>query len=264
MRYFVFVMVAACFMTQQHRLHAQDLEITVENLQTPGGYYFTPVWFGLHDGTFDHFDTGSTSSASLEALAEGGDTSGIMTDFTTAGFSEQGVVTAPAGFAGAPVFDPLDSGTIILGASSSFRYLSYGSMLIPSNDVFFGNNDPVAHEIFDALGNFNGPITIDIFGANLYDAGTEQLDASTAAFIGGGGTDEGGVITLLSGTSLDDFNTEFNGQTTAAGTTISQNLTAGSPIARITITQSVPEPGSAALLGMIAIGAVCRVRRKRK
>ncbi len=255
------VVVASCFFAA-NATSAQQLQITVENLQPTGGYYFTPVWVGLHDGSFDYFDSGAVSSASLEALAEGGDVSGIQGDFTGAGFSEQGVVTAPAGFAGAPVFDPTDVGELFLSVSTTQRYFSFGSMLIPTNDVFFGNNDPMSHEIFDGAGNFLGPVTIEIFGSNLYDAGTENLDAATAAFIGGGGTDENGTVGLLDGTDLTDFNNEFIGQTTVAGTTITESISGGTPIARITITQAVPEPSSALLIGLVGIATLVR-RRKR-
>ena len=33
-------------------------------------------------------------------------------------------------------------------------------MIIPSNDGFFGNEDPLEFEVFDENGNFNGPIEI--------------------------------------------------------------------------------------------------------
>ena len=60
----------------------QQIEITIENLQPADGFYFTPVWIGVHDGGFDYFDNGSAASASLEALAEGGDVSGVDADFS--------------------------------------------------------------------------------------------------------------------------------------------------------------------------------------
>ncbi|MHC4226836.1 MAG: spondin domain-containing protein [Planctomycetota bacterium] len=58
-------------------LQAKDQEIIVriENLGPEGGVYFTPVWMGFHDGSFDLFDPGGLASEALERLAEDGDAS---------------------------------------------------------------------------------------------------------------------------------------------------------------------------------------------
>ena len=277
MRHFALIVLVAGFLAfagapVKQATAQQQLQITVENLQLPGGFYFTPVWFGIHDGTFDLFDPGSAVSSSLEMVAEGGDVSGLQTDFTNAGFTDQGVVTAPNGFAGAPVFDPTDSGssTIVVNATNIDRFFSFASMLIPSNDVYFANGNPQSLELFDAAGNFNGTQTIDILGNNLWDAGTELTDSNFAAFVAGangaGGTDENGVADLFDTQGeFDAFNAEFvnNGLTTPAGTSITTNLSANSTIARITIT-AIPEPSSIAILGLAGIAGLGMVRRRRK
>ncbi len=48
------------------------LKITVENLAPENGIGFSPVWFGLHDGSFDIFNVGEPASESLEFTAEDG------------------------------------------------------------------------------------------------------------------------------------------------------------------------------------------------
>jgi len=272
-RYFSAFIVIVFASFSANAVGQQTIRVEVENLQGAGGFYFTPVLFGLHDGTVDMFDMGDSAGnnamgTALQALAEGGDTSGL-----TSLFAESGLVTSPGGFAGAPVFDPGELATVDFNASTSNRFFSFASMLIPSNDVFFGNNNPSQFEIFDANGDFTGPLEFTIQGSMLYDAGTEVLDSSVAAFVpggsgaagAGGGPDQNGTVQFLddgSGTGFTAFNNEFNGQTTAAGTTVTTNLSAGSQIARIRIT-AVPEPNSLALLGLIGIGSLVFARRRK-
>ncbi|MCA9167546.1 MAG: spondin domain-containing protein [Planctomycetales bacterium] len=237
------------------------LQIMIENLQPAGGYYFTPVWLGFHDGGFDLFDMGAAASSELEMIAEEGNPAPLGALFNSVmngdGSSRQGaVVTAPAGFPGAPVFDPGDSVTQMIDVMdpASNRYLSFASMVIPSNDTFFGNMDPMGYEVFNADGSFAGPITIDIMGNGLYDAGTEVSNAMGAAFsaLGGTSSDEGGVVNMS--VNLDNF---LNSDT-AAGTSITSAL-GSSPLARIHIS-AVPEPTSIGLL-LCALPALLRLRR---
>ena len=65
------------------------LVVTVENHAPAGGTFQTPVWVGLHDGTFDSYDAGLLASAlplagsgALERLAEDGDTGPLASDFS--------------------------------------------------------------------------------------------------------------------------------------------------------------------------------------
>ena len=168
------------------------------------------------------------------------------------------VVTAPAGFPGAPVFDPGESvtQTIMVSDPGSNRYLTYASMVIPSNDAFIGNGNPLAYPVFNADGSFAGPLTIEIFGGNVYDAGTEVNNGMGAAFsaLGGTDSDEGSVVALHTG--LDNF----LGTQTAAGTTINSALAAETPLARIVI-QSVPEP-STFTLGLLGLFGLIRRRNR--
>ncbi len=236
----------------------QQIQIRVENLQPADGFYLTPVWFGIHGGGYDLFDPGAAASAGLEALAEEGMIGGLNTEFDTAQPSGvRGVIANPGGFGGAPVLDPGELGFIDVNVVDTVnnRYFSYASMVIPSNDAFIGNGNPVAHELFDALGNFNGPLTIDIFGANIWDSGTEVNDTLGAAFstIGGTSSDENGVVQLHAGLA------NFLGTGTAAQTTIGSIPGAGTLLARITIT-AVPEPSGMLL---VVVGGVLAASRRR-
>ena len=114
-------------------------------------------------------------------------------------------------------------------------------MIIPSNDAFFGNDDPRAHEVFDADGNPTGDIVIDIYASDIYDAGTEVNDGQGAAGfslglngVGGTSTDDDGVVAI----HPDRLQNIFNFQT-AAGVNITDLLPEASEedelVARITI-----------------------------
>ncbi|MDB4533822.1 spondin domain-containing protein [Vicingaceae bacterium] len=241
--------------------NAQQVRVTVENLQPGDGYYLTPLWVGFHDGSFDFFDVNTTSSASLEALAEGGDASGISGDFAAASTGTDAVITSPGGFAGAPVIDPgeVASAIIDVNAGMTNQYFSYASMIIPSNDGFIGNDIANAIQVFDSNGDFNGPILIELFGANVWDAGTEENDGLGAAFSATPGTDTTESLLVRIHPGLNDT---FLGTDTVAGTTIGASLDAATPLATISIT-AVPEPTSIGLLGISALLGIAFIRRRR-
>jgi len=129
---------------------------------------------------------------------------------------------SPQGFAGAPLIEPGETGSVTLNVDSANRFFSFLSMILPSNDQFIGNGDPTAHQIFDAAGNFLGNQTINVSGLNAYDAGTEVNNGLGSPFAQtgpGAATDEGGVVTLASG--IDNYAgiTLPNGQTLDLGET---------------------------------------------
>ena len=163
--------------------HAFEVQVKVDNLSPEGGLYFTPVWVGFHDGSFDLYDNGAAASEALERFAEDGDFSTLMTDFATTG-GQDSIIFNPEGFAGAPVFDPGQSSVEIFDLNpQSDRYFSYGAMLLPSNDAFVANGNPIAHPLFDDGGNFIGPISFVVYGSQVLDAGTEANTEMAAAFL---------------------------------------------------------------------------------
>lgn len=249
--------------------NAALVEVEVSNLFDAGGLALTPVWLGFHDGSFDSFDSGTTASASLQALAEGGDVSGIVSDFSVSNASgQQGVLTAPAGFAGAPVFEPGESATSTTFNinSTDSGYFSFLSMLIPTNDAFIGNDSATAYSLFDINDNFVG-LDILILGNNVWDSGTELNTGYGSPFLVGANAqprqDENGVIGQHSGLTVLAGGLSIFGGNTPAGYSIdavAADFTArGFEVARITVSQ-VPVPASAGLfaMGMFALAGFKR------
>ena len=252
---------------------AATLRITIENLAPANGGLLTPAWVGLHDGTFDLYNRNESLDgfAGLESLVEDGDTTQL-----TDAFAAQN----PAGLQATLLSDgppPLEVGEVtsfILDDVDPLtnQYFSYASMVIPSNDAFIANGNPLAHEIFDDAGNFLGADFI-VLGSEVLDGGTEindELPFSTA-FLGqqtpNTGVDENGVVTEHPGLTVG----------TILGTTDSSALNGlplnftgadftapGYQVARfqVELVEDVPEPG--AILGLLAVGGLVVAKRKGK
>lgn len=234
---------------------AASLAVSITNEQAADGFFLTPLATVFHDGTVDSFDAGTAASASVEALAEDGMVGGFLAD--NAG-ETTAILANPAGFGGAPVIDPGEtaSGRVNIADPATDRFFSFLSMVIPSNDTFLGNDDPMAYELFNAGGTFLGPLVIQIFAADLWDAGTEVNDGLGAAFSATGGTssDEGGTIFQADDLAI------FVGSGTAAGTTIGSALSPGDLIASISVSQ-VPIPAAMPLL-LAGLGGLALLRRR--
>lgn len=239
---------------------SQQINVSVTN-EGNSDFFLTPLWFGLHDGTFDTFNAGDAASSSLEAIAEEGDVSGLQGDFSGV-TGQQGVAANAAGFSGAPVIDPGETAmaSVAIQNASAYRYFSYASMVIPSNDAFIANDNPMAYEVFDASGTFTGPLTIQVFGNNIWDAGTEVNNTTGAAFstVGGVGTDQNGVISMLADGGLDNF----GGTGIPPGTDIANLIGAGELLATIQVTQTVPEPNGLLMIGL-GVLSLAGIRRRR-
>lgn len=242
-----------------------DLRITVTN-EGNSSFTLTPLWFAFQDGGFDFFDVGSPASSSLESIAEDGVIDGLVSDFAGSGQpgNRQGAVFAPGGFGGAPVIEPGETGTAYITPinTANYRYFSFASMIIPSNDTFIGNSDPMAHRVFNDAGEINDPsgvYTISVLGSGLYDAGTEDNLGMGAAFstVGGAATDTVGGNIAATGDLMEFLNT-----TTPAGGTITDFISAGDLVATITIS-SVPEPATSAMALFGVLGCMGLARRRR-
>ncbi len=243
---------------------AQSVQVRVENLTPDGGFSFSPVWLGFHDGSFNMFDAGTQARDldGIQQIAELADAGPLGARF---GMEQpMGVGGLVASTAGVPPFEPGESASTVfdVGDATQNRFMSYASMVVPSNDLFFGNDD--ALEIFDAAGNFNGPFTIEIYGRDVWDAGTEVnniLDG--AAFIEGSdamaGADEFEDIALFfSRPGADDYLASIVGQTTPTGATITSPIAEGELLGRITV---VPAPGVAGVGLVAGLGLMARRRR---
>jgi hypothetical protein len=177
---------------------AKPVTVTVTNASPENGLFATPVWVGFHEGGFDLYDRGEAPSVALEELAEDGSTARLTSEFDR--LRPRGVQAT---------LD--DIGPIGPGQSvsrrfdldpSANRYLSYASMVIPSNDAFVANGDPRAHAVFDERGNVT-PISFRVLGAEILDAGTEVNTETDAAFLDqtapNTGLTEGGTVELHPG-----------------------------------------------------------------
>ena len=243
---------------------AAELTIRIENTSPSGGFSLTPFWIALHNGGFDSYSGGQPASnfPGLTELAEDGLTGPISAAFAASpagvagGFDAS--VTSITGAGNAPVFSPGESRTGVydIGDPLVNRYFSYASMVVPTNDLFVANGNPLAHPIFDANGDFLGPIVINLFGSGVNDNGTEVNNAfGGAAFSANGGTptDEFNPIRNFFSQPGDvGYLATFLGSNTADGGTISSTFSSSDLIGRITIT---PEPGSLVLLVMGALAA---------
>lgn len=172
-----------------------DVVVTIESLVPDKGVYFSPVWVGFHNGSFDLFDLGSLASEGVERIAEDGNMDALRADFAadtndTGGID--GAITSPGGFEGLPVFDPGETSSAEFTLSPwGNRYMSFASMVVPSNDAFIGNHNPWAIELFDAAGTFKGKKIVTILGSMVWDAGTELNTELDAAFINQMGANTG-------------------------------------------------------------------------
>lgn len=232
-------------------VHAANVMVEIRNLAPASGAYLTPFWVGLHNGAFDLFDAGSAASPGLERLAEDGNTAVVAADFTASGHgSQQGTILSGGAI---PPYAPGDTGSLVFLSVNPFdptsRYLSFASMVIPSNDAFIGNGNPVMIPVFDALGAFVGG-TFTIYGSMVYDAGTEMNDEVPAntAFFGQAAPDtgvvEGGTVALHVG-----FQPAGSGGILDDPMFANADFTQGQyPLAEIKITSVVPEPHEYAAL----------------
>ncbi len=169
---------------------AVQFQIRVTNI-SPN--VLSPVPFITHDGGFDLFDAGAPASAAIEAVAESGDASGVVS-MAQAGLG--GAVTDYAVAGGGPLMTG-DFAIVTLDTDMAHPWLSFASMMGISNDGFIGSTTGEgAINLFPGGMPFMGTITIA--PADVWDAGTEVNDelATTVGALGGaGGVDENGVIT---------------------------------------------------------------------
>jgi len=261
--------VVAAIMTMGAGLNAaaETIQITVTNTAQTGGLSLTPLYFGFHDGSVDLFDAGGTASAGIEEIAETG-MFGTLRDERLAQQADSvgGVAVGGGGAIPGPI-EPGESATFTVELDSVLnRFLFFASMVLPSNDTFVGVDDPTQFSLFDDLGNFLGPQTIDITSAFAYDSGTEENDpANGPAFVQGqdidaGGPGEGSIQAAM---SLNDF----VGLALAGGLTLDPDVIdfINDPnfvFARIEISQ-VPLPPAVLLMGL-GLGALGFKSRRKK
>ena len=183
-----------------------QVTVTIENLAPENGIYLTPFWVGFHNGSFDTYNRGVAISPVFEPLVEDGNTAPLSQAFLASG---NGIVDGTiSGLESIPnVIDPgeIVTATFTLESTApTSRYFSYASMVIPSNDAFIANGDPLIREIFTENGNFL-PTSFIVAGGAVLDGGSEvndELVESTAFFAQASantGEIENGVVTVHPG-----------------------------------------------------------------
>jgi PEP-CTERM motif len=135
--------------------------------------------------------------------------------------------------------------------------------VVPSNDLFIGNDSPTRFRVFDTAGNLLIN-SIGQRGSDIWDAGSEIADPLAAAFVVGGTnslrTPQNGVVSF----SFSELNA-FNGVTTAAGYVFNNSLAANTDIYRISFAVTrVPEPGMISLLAASLVGFGWVARRRKE
>lgn len=139
--------------------YAQKITVTVQNLTH--GSHFTPLLVAAHKGGTHLFKAGGSASSSLQAMAEGGDISGLATDAHSV---DATIVENPAGGLLAP--GASTTTTVINTDNTDNHYLSLVAMVLPSNDGFVGVD---SWKIPSSPGTYMMP-------GLAYDAGTEAND----------------------------------------------------------------------------------------
>jgi hypothetical protein len=218
------------------RVQPVRVRVTVENLAPASSVSFAPLRVGFHDGSYDPFNEGETANAATISIAEGGSGNVFFADFG---------VAQPDALLGSVLPNP--AGPLLPGGSgvaeftvdpASQRYFTFGSMVVPSNDYFIGNDDPMAYDLFDANGEFM-PRVIMQRGSDIWDAGSEVDGAFGAAFLMGSMNGDRIPDTGVVEFDFSDLSI-FDGLTTAAGYVFASQLNAETPVYRITIEEVPP------------------------
>ncbi len=148
---------------------ASAATFTVEVQNLTQGIYFTPLLVAAHDSDTHLFQSGSTATASLQAMAEGGSLDGLTVDLD--GTSAQYQANPAGGLLAPGAISPATAE--ISTHDTDNNYLSVVGMMLPTNDGFIGLN---SYKIPTEAGTY----TVNING---YDAGTEANDE----IVNGGG-----------------------------------------------------------------------------
>lgn len=212
---------------------AADYSVTVTNLTR--GIYFTPLLVSAHPADMSLFNPGAEASPALQAMAEGGDISGLSSALSDGGAI---IVENPAG----GLLGPAQSTEVMINNDDApdNTNLSIVAMMLPTNDGFVGM--PAV-----ALPMDQGTYHYNVLG---YDAGTEannEIRGSGAP--GEAGFPAPGPVDTASGTNGTGINAEVEGfvhvhrnvlgDTDAAGGASDIDSTVHrwlNPVARVTIT----------------------------
>ena len=229
-----------------------SVNVTIRNLAPANSVSFAPLRLGFGNGTFDSFNIGQTAGAAITSIAEGGGGADWFPAFAAA---DPTSVRGSVGGALLPGTTASNS-FIVDTSSANNRFFTFGTMVIPSNDLFLGNDNPTGFQLFSNTGALLIP-TITQTAGQIWDNGSEVAIAANAAFLVVGNNDlrvaQNGVVAF----DRSELAT-YNGLVTAAGYTFNSTLLPNNATAIYQIDfaiSAVPEPTSMAL-GAIAFGGL--------
>ncbi|MDH5505936.1 MAG: spondin domain-containing protein, partial [Anaerolineae bacterium] len=176
--------------------------VRIENISSDAAWLLAPGLWAVHQTGSPLFSAGQADrGAGLEGLAEDGNPATLLDALIgLAEVVQAGVFNTPVGAGEPGVLAPGGVYEFTFSASPH-NYLSFASMFVQSNDLFYAPAD-TGIALFDEEGNpLSGDITALVF---LWDAGTEvnqepgigpdQAPRQTGA---NSGADESGVVQLV-------------------------------------------------------------------
>jgi hypothetical protein len=160
-------------------------EVSVRNTSDQTAYpgLLSPLTWMLHNVAIELFDTGQPATRGLEALAEDGDPTALLTELENAnGVMTAGTVGIPDGTKEVRPLEPGEAYVFTVEPQIGERFFSLASMIVPSNDTFVAFADggiPLLEE--DGTPRSDGQIAFDIaMYLQAWDAGTEANQAAAA------------------------------------------------------------------------------------
>jgi hypothetical protein len=243
-----------------------QLRITVENLAPTNSVGLAPFRFGFGNGMFDSFNNNepafllgfpSIAEAPIVTIAEGGSGSNWFPAFQAAEPNANlGSLFGPK----IPPILPGESTSAVFAIDPANRFFTFGTMVVPSNDHFLGNANPMALEVFDANGNLT-LTTIMEDASRIWDAGSETQNPANAAFLVDGVNDQREDENLPVMFNFSNLSA-FDGLTTAAGYVYDNSLLAAdTPVLRVSF-EVVPEPSAGVLLTLGSLGFAVALKRR--
>jgi hypothetical protein len=199
---------------------AVDFSVTITN--TTHASYFTPLLITAHADAAHLFELGQPASTELQAMAEGGDISGLETDV---GVADADTVANPAaGLLGPGATVAAQFNTDITGNP----VLSLTAMILPTNDGFVG---------LDSLVIPQTP-GIYTYALNAYDAGTEVNTESAATVPGPAAGGEGFNAVRDDMDFVRIHSGVVSGQDGLAGSALSGDHRWGDPVFKLVVTRT--------------------------